>query len=113
MREFNAVFKTVKLASSKARKREPAIGGLQVTEKHSYRVTIPYREPVFDKHRGLPERIYNVDYEVVAENGEEATLKAFEEFFSDSSNSEVGWDRIPDKSKVTIELLSDAGEKAK
>lgn len=76
-------------------------------EKRPFRVTIPYREPLFDQHKGRPERTYSVDYDVVAENGEEATLKAFDEFFSDSSNSDVGWDRIPDRAKVTVEELID------
>ena len=80
---------------------------MQVTEKPSYRVTIPYREPSFDKHRGSAERTYTVDYEVVADNVEAATLKAFDEFFADSANSEVGWDRIPDRTKVTVEELTD------
>ena len=80
---------------------------MQVTGKHSCRVTIPYREPVFDKHRGSAERTYSIDYEVVAENVEAATLKAFDEFFSDSANAEVGWDRIPDRTEVTVEDLSD------
>jgi hypothetical protein len=50
---------------------------MRVTEKRSYRVSIPYREPIFDKHRGSAERTYTVDYEVDAESVEEATLKAF------------------------------------
>jgi hypothetical protein len=79
---------------------------MRVTEKRSYRVSIPYRELIFDKHRGSAERTYTIDYEVVAENVEAATLKAFDEFLADSANSEVGWDRIPDRTKVTVEELT-------
>ena len=89
------------------RQREDRSEASQVIEKRPFRVTIPYREPLFDQHKGRPERTYSVDYDVVAENGEEATLKAFDEFFSDSSNSDVGWDRIPDRAKVTVEELID------
>ena len=80
-----------------------------MTEKRIYRVTIPYREPLFDKQRDAAERTYDVDYDVVAADSEEARSKAFEEFFSDTANSDVGWDRIPDNSKVVVKLLADSG----
>lgn len=82
-----------------------------MSEKCLYKVTIPYREPVFEKYRGLPKRIYTIDYEVAAKNKKEAISKALGLFSEYKYRSTVSWDPVPYESKITVEFLRDVVEK--
>jgi len=71
-----------------------------------YRVTIPYREPVYELYRGRPrKRPYLAKYEVDAENKEKAVERALNWFRFEASQSNVGWARFPNYKDIKVELL--------
>ncbi len=71
-----------------------------------YRVTIPYREPTYEMHRGRPRKNpYLAQYEVSAETKEAAIESALELFEKDARDSRVGWVRFPIHEDITVEPL--------
>ena len=73
---------------------------------HQYLVTIPYKEPVYEVHRGRPrESPYMARIEVEAESKEEAIERALNQFSLEASLSNVGWSRVPNYKDIKVELL--------
>ena len=69
-----------------------------------YRVTIPYCEPTFVLHRGLPpEKVYYAEFNVVAKNETEAIERGLEIFKINARNSSVGWCREPEIKDIKVE----------
>ncbi len=81
--------------------------------KHLYKVTIPYREPVYELHRGSPlKQPYLATYEVEAEDKKEAVDKALSSFRSEALASGVAWHREPDYENIVVDCLLEEAEVA-
>ncbi len=74
--------------------------------KYLYRVIVPYREPVYEVHRGRRrKKPYLATYEIEASTREEAVAIAIHRTEGRSSDSNVGWSRVPIPKGIKVELL--------
>ncbi len=71
-----------------------------------YLITIPYRESVYEVHRGRPrKRPYLASFKVTAKTKEVSIQRALELFKGTAWNSSVGWRRFPIHKDITVEEL--------
>ncbi len=71
-----------------------------------YRVIVPYREPVYEVHRGRPlKKPYLAAFEIQASTKEEAIAIAISRVKSGHIDSNVGWIRVPILKGIKVELL--------
>lgn len=72
-----------------------------------YKVTIPYKEPTYERHTGRPRSSpYYARYEVMTDSEEEAIQTAIELFEKDRMKSGVRWARVPELENIKVELVS-------
>ena len=73
-------------------------------ETYNYRVTIPYREPEFQRQKGHDGR-YQVTFEVEAFSDDHARKLALESFRFQHDNELVHWRHEVDEDGIRIEKL--------
>lgn len=74
--------------------------------QRKYSVIVPYREPVYEVHRGRRrKKPYLATYEIEASTCEQAIAIAISRVKSGHLDSNVGWKRVPILKGIKVELL--------
>jgi hypothetical protein len=70
-----------------------------------YKVTIPYRE-----NKNLSGEYYKIDFEIIAENTNDAKEKALVRFEKFLEFNLASWTRVPEKELIEVEFIEELVE---